>query len=235
MKHRLIRIRRRALAAPVALAALVSFPGLSAEALPLLSEVYYDAVGSDDGQSFVELFGVPGTVLDELRIEVVNGANGAVVATLPLSGVIGPTGLFVVADRFSDGGTAVPVFDQLLNFDIQNGPDSVVLVGPDGVLDALGFGAFESGEIFAGEGTAAPAVPAGSSLARVFANVDTDDNALDFVELLAPTPGEAPIHPVPEPATGLLSAAGALGLGWLGRRRSRPRRPHDRQRRPAPQ
>ena len=31
--------------------------GLAANALPLLSEVFYDAVGSDDGLSFVELYG----------------------------------------------------------------------------------------------------------------------------------------------------------------------------------
>ena len=30
-------------------------------AVPLLSEVYYDAVGVDDGQSFVELYGAPGS------------------------------------------------------------------------------------------------------------------------------------------------------------------------------
>jgi hypothetical protein len=234
MTHR--RISSLSFATSVALLATALLAAGSARAVPLISEVFYDAVGSDDGQSFVELFGAPGTVLDELRLEVVNGANGAVVATLPLAGVIGPTGLFVVADRFSDGTTAVPVYDQLLNFDIQNGPDSVVLLGPDGVLDALGFGEFGPGEIFAGEGTPAPAVPPGSSLARVFANVDTDDNASDFQELLVPTPGTAPILPIPEPTTGALSAAGALGLGWLGHhRRGRSECRRDRRRRRAPQ
>lgn len=234
MKHRIIPHLPFALAA--ALIAMASLAAGSARAVPLLSEVFYDAVGSDDGQSFVELFGAPGTVLDELRLEVVNGANGAVVATLSLNGVIGPTGLFVVADRFADGTTDVPVFDQLLNFDIQNGPDSVVLLGPDGVLDALGFGEFGPGEIFAGEGVPAPGVPPGSSLARIFANVDTDDNAADFEQLLVPTPGEAPILPIPEPTTGALAAAGALGLGWLGHhRRGRSERPRDRRRRRAPQ
>lgn len=233
MKHRIIPHLPFALAA--ALIAMASLAAGSARAVPLLSEVFYDAVGSDDGQSFVELFGAPGTVLDELRLEVVNGANGAVVATLSLNGVIGPTGLFVVADRFADGTTDVPVFDQLLNFDIQNGPDSVVLLGPDGVLDALGFGEFGPGEIFAGEGVPAPGVPPGSSLARIFANVDTDDNAADFEQLLVPTPGEAPILPIPEPTTGALAAAGALGLGWLGHhRRGRSERPRDRRRRRAP-
>ena len=235
MKHRMISRRRFALAA--ALLATAILAAGSARAVPLLSEVFYDAVGSDDGQSFVELHGIPGTDLDGFLLEVVNGANGAVAATLPLAGVIGPTGLFVVADRLADGTTAVPVFDQLLNFDIQNGPDSVVLLGPDGVLDALGFGEFALGEIFAGEGTPAPGVPPGSSLARIFANVDTDDNAADFEPLLAPTPGQAPLLPVPEPTTGALAAAGALGLGWLGhhRRGRTGQQQRNRQRRRAPQ
>ncbi len=234
MKHRMISGRPFPLAA--ALLATATLAAGSARAVPLISEVFYDAVGSDDGQSFVELYGIPGTVLDGLLLEVVNGANGAVVTTLPLAGVIGPTGLFVVADRFADGTTDVPVFDQLLNFDVQNGPDSVVLLGPDGMLDALGFGEFAPGEIFAGEGNPAPGVPPGSSLARIFANVDTDDNAADFVELLVPTAGQAPILPVPEPTTGALAAAGALGLGWFGHhRRAGFGQLRDRQRRRAPQ
>ena len=41
-----------------AAAALVPAPAL---ALPVISEVFYDAVGTDDGLSFIELYGAPGT------------------------------------------------------------------------------------------------------------------------------------------------------------------------------
>jgi MYXO-CTERM domain-containing protein len=206
-----------------------------ATAIPLLSEVYYDAVGTDDGQSFVELWGLAGTSLDGVVIEVVNGADGAIAASLPLAGAIGPDGLFVVADRLSDGTTFVPDADLLLNFDIQNGPDSVVLRDAVGVLDALGFGTFAPGEVFAGEGSPAVDVPGGASLARTFANVDTGDNATDFVELAVPTPGSAPLSPVPEPTSAALSLAGLAGLA-LRRRRApeRPRTSRRRRRRPAP-
>ena len=34
-----------------------------AATLPLISEVFYDASGSDDGRGFVELYGAPGAVL----------------------------------------------------------------------------------------------------------------------------------------------------------------------------
>ena len=44
----------------------------------MISEFFYDAVGSDDGLSFVELYGTPGASLTGLFVEGVNGANGAV-------------------------------------------------------------------------------------------------------------------------------------------------------------
>ena len=206
-------------------AALVVASGLAApgpaRALPLISEVFYDAVGSDDGLGFVELHGSPGESLDGLVLEGVNGADGAVGPSIALSGAIGPDGLFVVADANSSGVTLVPGADLLANFDFQNGPDSVVLRSASSVLDALGYGVFAPGEVFGGEGSPAPDAPAGSSLARRFANVDTGDNAADFVVLAVPTPGSAPFHQVPEPT--LVALLGSAGLG-LGARRARPGR-----------
>src|SRR5690606_12516325 len=162
---------------PLAALLLALLAARPAGALPLISEVFYDAVGSDDGLSFVEIHGKPGTVLDGWVLEHVNGANGEVAATLALVGVIGPSSLYVVADRFADGTTAVPFADLLLNFDLQNGPDSLVLRSPDGVVDAVGWGEFGPTEFFAGEGSPTIDPPAGSSIARHFANLDSDDNA----------------------------------------------------------
>ena len=92
------------------------------------------------------------------------------------------------------------------------------------VLDAVGYGAFEPGvDIFAGEGTPAAGVAAGASLARRFANVDSDDNAADFVELAMPTPHAAEVAPVPEPTAAVLSMAGLLGLAIIRRGRAATR------------
>ena len=198
----------------------------AAQALPVLSEFYYDAVGSDDGESFVEIYGSPGTSLEGFALDGINGTNGAVSPTILLSGSIGASGLFVVADRRSDGTSSVAGAQLLANFDFQNGPDSVVLRSNTSVLDALGYGTFVAGEINAGEGAPAPAVSAGSSLARRFANVDTNDNASDFVALATPTPGSAPFSVVPEPGTALLLGLGLTGLASVtGRRGATSRGP----------
>jgi len=215
------RCAARLVAVLVAAGALVA-GATPARAVPLISEVFYDAVGSDDGLSFVELYGTPGTLLDGLVVEGVNGADGNVYASLKLTGNIGFDGLFVVADKTSAGVTSVAGADQLLNFDLQNGPDSVVLrdSATSTVLDAIGYGDFQPGTFFAGEGTPSLAVAAGSSLARRFANIDTGDNATDWIELTVPTPHAAA---VPEPSSGALSMAGLAGLAAAGHRKRRAR------------
>jgi hypothetical protein len=207
----------RALA--LAALALLAAPAHRAGALPLLSEVLYDATGTDDGAVFVELYGAPGTSLEGWTVEGVNGADGEVTVTLPLSGSIPADGVFVVADAGGAGPSLVPNADLVLDFDFQNGPDSVVLRDALGAqVDAVGYGTFEAGTFFAGEGSATPDGLAGQSVARLFANLDTDDNAADFALLEVPTPGSAPISPVPEPGGGVLVVTGLAGLALFGRR-----------------
>jgi hypothetical protein len=209
--------RTRALGALLLGLALAPTP---ARGLPLLSEVFYDAAGSDNGKSFVEIFGAPGSALDGFYLEGVNGANGAIAPSLALSGSIPEDGLFLLADDAGDGTTLVPGADLVLNFDFQNGPDSIVLRNADGVVDAVGYGAFDAGEFFAGEGAPAPDAPADASLARCFADVDTDDNAADWIALDTPTPGAAPLAGVPEPSAGALFGGGLALLTRLSRRRA---------------
>jgi len=190
-----------------------------AHALPVISELFYDAVGTDDGLLFVELYGTPGTDLAGYVIQGINGTGGTVTDTIALSGVIPVNGLFVVADGLSDGTTQVTDADLISNFDFQNGPDSVVLRAGDVIFDAVGYGVFAASDVFAGEGSSAADPAAGSAIARLFANVDTNDNASDFAAS-APTPGSAPLGAVPEPGTAALLGSGLAGLALQGRRRS---------------
>ncbi len=205
------------------LAILLGIP-TTAGALPLISEVFYDAVGGDDGQGFVELSGTPGTDLTGLTIEGINGSNGAVTHSIALTGTIPADGLFVLADTFSGGGTAVAEADLLAAFDFQNGPDSIVLTDGTFVVDAVGYGVFDPGETFAGEGFPVADPGAGWSVSRVFADVDTDDNLSDFEALEFPTPGFATFQNVPEPGSGLLAGLGLGVIGWLRRGGARRRR-----------
>ena len=105
---------------------LLALAPQAASAAPLISEVFYDAVGTDNGLLFVELYGDPGSGLDGLFLEGINGANGAPGPTIALSGVFPADGIFVVADDVGDGSTLVVDADWIANFDFQNGPDSFV-------------------------------------------------------------------------------------------------------------
>jgi hypothetical protein len=116
----------------------------------------------------------------------------------------------VLLDYFRIGGR---------EFDFQNGPDSVVLHDAGLVLDAVGYGMFGVGEVFAGEGEPAPDVAAGSSLARVFAALDTDDNFSDFEILSEPTPGFG-VTEVSEPGSTLLLGTALSGLAMIRVRRT---------------
>ena len=189
------------------------------QAQPLLSEVLYDAAGTDNGSVFVELFGVAGTSQDGLLLEGVNGADGSIYSSIALSGVIPADGVFVIGDDSGDGSTLVGNADLVMNVDFQNGPDSIVLRDSNGVLDALGYGDF-SGGVFAGEGSAAPDVPGGFSLARVNPLLDSNDNLVDFIVLDVPTPGSVPVSAVPVPPAAMLFLSGMAGLVGVARRRT---------------
>lgn len=154
----------------------------------LLSELLYDADGPDT-ETFVELSGEPGTSLDGYELVGINGNGGGDYQSILLSGAIGPTGYFVVASPTS-GPSLLAAADQLdAGVNYQNGPDSVQLRLGAEVVDAVGYGAFDPADVFAGEGSPAPDGSNGASIGRNSLGTDTDDNAADFQVYEEPTPG----------------------------------------------
>ena len=186
--------------------------GARVNSAPVISELFYDAGGSDSGLVFVELFGIPGESLEGMMLEGVNGTGGTVYSTITLSGVMPGDGIFLIGDD-NGGMTSVAGVDLIADVDYQNGPDSVVLRTDNVVLDAVGYGNFGLSDVFAGEGAAAPDPASGNSIARFNPLLDTDDNSVDFVVLDVPTPGSVPgVSAVPLPAGLWLFVSGLIPL-----------------------
>lgn len=157
----------------------------------VLSEVLYNAVGLDN-DVFIELHGPAGASLAGYSLVAINGSTGGEYATIALTGSLDSAGFYVVAPPFAGPHIAAMADQVTPDADLQNGPDNVQLrLGP-AVVDALGYGAFGSSDDFAGEGTPAADVVAGHSLARDGQFHDTQDNAVDFHDEDAPTPGAGP-------------------------------------------
>jgi len=188
------------------------------QAKTVISEVLYDASTTDNGNVFVELYGTPGSVLDGLLLEGVNGADGNVYHSVVLAGIIPPSGVFLIGDDSGDGSSFINNTDLVREIDFQNGPDSIVLRNGGTVLDALGYGDF-TGQLFAGEGDAAPDVQAGYSLARKNPMLDSNNNLNDFMVLDLPTPGAVAVSAVPVPPAIALFLSGIVGLAGIARKR----------------
>ncbi len=99
---------------------LLALAPQAATAGPLISEVFYDAVGSDNGLVFVELYGTPGASLAGLFLEGINGANGSAGPSIALSGVFPADGIWLLADDVGDGTSSVVGAQLIMNVDFQN-------------------------------------------------------------------------------------------------------------------
>lgn len=150
----------------------------------VINEVLYDHPGTDV-DVFIEIAGAPGASLRGVSLEAINGNDGVVYATHALSGTIAANGIYLIVDPAANRTLQAAADDVDSIADLQNGPDSLRLLVDGAIVDALGYGLFGSGSVFAGEGNPAEDIATDNSLSRIS---DTDDNAADFVEA-TPTPG----------------------------------------------
>ncbi|HEV8480209.1 MAG TPA: lamin tail domain-containing protein, partial [Candidatus Eisenbacteria bacterium] len=194
----------RTLFACTLLAALASAPA----AAVVLNEIYYDHPGADAGYEFIELWNPADTTvsLAGFRLQAGDGAGPARWRGLwqgTAADVIPPRARFVLGEALVG-----PPPDRVITLGLENGPDAVRLIAPDGPTQTVGYGALTFAEYF--EGAPAPDVDAGYSLARLPDGADTHDNASDFVALSPPTPG-APNRP--ERDVALVASGVASGTG----------------------
>ncbi|MCB1054834.1 MAG: lamin tail domain-containing protein [Acidobacteria bacterium] len=169
----------------------------------ILSEVFYDPSGADDGLEWVELYN-PGTVAVDLSgYSLGGGGSDYTYTTLQLSGTIGAGQTFVVGGATSNATNYNPVFDQTLDFspDLQNSgstADGVALfdVPASSVtsstvpVDAVVYGTSNTSGLIDETGSAnAPEVgdaPTGSSIERT-------DLAGTWQIQSTPTPNATPL------------------------------------------
>lgn len=100
--------------------------------LPLvLSEVYYDNPGGDDGSEWIELYNGNGVELDLSDYSIGAGGRTYDNATYALSGTIPAFGCIVVGGPTSAAANGSPTIDFVLNFepDIQNSGDNADAIG----------------------------------------------------------------------------------------------------------
>jgi hypothetical protein len=154
----------------------------------VINEIFYDASGSDDSL-FTELYGPDGASLDGFYLWGINGNDGSVYRTIPLSGYTIPSdSFFVVASE------DIGVQDIIASVDWQNGSDNVLLVHISGIdttiVDAVGYGEYDTGGwIFEGEGIPTLDCSSGYSIYRFLDGDDTDNNIVDFIAYFELTPG----------------------------------------------
>jgi len=163
--------------------------------LVVINEVDYDQPGTDTAE-FIELYNPSLTAisLNSYKIELLNGADGTLYATIILPNVMIPgQGYYVLCQNMA----TVPNCDMLLGSSVQNGaPDAIGLRDfANIVLDSLSYEGSNANTASFTEGTGA-GTDSGSTgmdnlgLSRFPNGTDTNNNSADF-RFIAITPGAA--------------------------------------------
>jgi hypothetical protein len=213
-----------------ALACFTASFASAASAQIALSEVFYDATGSDDQREWIELVNESDAPVDLSGFSLGWGGSTWLSGTAALAGIVAPGQVYVVGGPLSGPENANPVFDLAVDLeaDLQNSgatADGVALfdvpveelLAETVPLDAVLYGESNDSGLIGPLGVPAAVdvadAPAGSSIER---GADGIWRVQEF-----PTPG---VHPVPEPSVAALGIASAAALGArFSRRAGAPR------------
>jgi hypothetical protein len=231
-ERRLARTRAVLAPATALLATLVLLLTASASATPILSEVFLDPSGADDGSEWVEIFNDGGTPIDLSGYSLGWGGLDYTTGTVQLAAIVLlPGQYFVVGGPTSDASNGDPVYDQVANFtpDLENsGPsqpaDGVALFDVPAALIApatVPIDAF----IYAGpvRSTNSNGLLDESGLAGAvdfvrrppFSGYSAEFDGVTWSRQNSPTPNAGPL--TPEPSTALCLLLGLCFLGWAKR------------------
>lgn len=198
---------------------------------PILSEVFYDASGSDDQLEWVELYNPTDQSVDLSGYSLGNGGASYATSRVQLGGILAAYSYFVAGGPLSTLANGSPTFDQSVDFnpDFQNGVnpgDGVALFNVPSAsvnastvpIDAVIYGDNNASGLMDSSGNpgsvSASGAPVGGSLVRTTLGGNWQTQA-------SPTPGTGPL-PIPEPCTATLVALGLLTFaGKHLRRRKR--------------
>ena len=155
---------------------------------PLIAEVLYDAVGDDTGWEFVELYNPYDRALPlaGARLEAGDG-SGPGRWTLRWTGNAGTVSPPVDASSWA-GAKVQPAPQAVVTLELQNGPDALRLVWPDGAVEVVGYGAHEFAEYSCG--APAPDVAAGAVARPRPGRRRPGEQRADF-RAATPSPGRA--------------------------------------------
>ena len=208
------------------LIALVASSATTATAQIALSEIFYDADGSDAEREWIELVNESDAPVELGSFSLGWGGSNYLSGTQALSGVVAPGDVFVVGGPLSDASNANPVFDLAVDLaaDLQNGgatADGVALfdvpveelLAETIPLDAVLYGETNDSGLLGPLGVPAAVsvadAPGGGSVER---GADGIWRVQEF-----PTPGA---RPVPEPSAAALALVCTATLGFARRSRA---------------